>query len=441
MRYRKKAGCVTACLFTTRTHDGTDIPVCRVSGNPLRGGAPVAVRGQVPLPYRNRDGGGWAQQAAPLHYCGRDRRLKIKVLEVCNALGMGGTEKVLQILVKYLDKSKFDVSVCGLQDGGPRAAIIGSYGVEVFTRADVGDLCRKLRPDIFHIHRAGWTEPGPIEHAKESGVPVIIETNVFGRLDASPAEHLIDCHLFVSYFCARRYQSWIGHPLTSDKYKVLYNPIDLEEFDSYPFRHSRGRSVVGRISRAENLKWDPICIDMVPLVLQYVPDLKYHVIGVTDDVRARIRSLGIENRFEFMEMTADDRALMAFYDSIDAYVHGTQVGETFGCTIAEAMASRIPVVTHNCFEGRDNAQVEIVDHGVTGFVADTIEAYARAVITLLQDPALCRKMGEAGREKVARNYEARKIARALEEIFESFCERKVRHRTDAGGNKTGRDNV
>jgi glycosyltransferase involved in cell wall biosynthesis len=361
--------------------------------------------------------------------------LSIRVLEVANGLGVGGTEKVLQTLVKYLDRSRFDAFVCGVHEGGPRADIIREYGVEVFITPEIGDLCRKLNPDIVHVHRAGWTEPGVIEAAKEAGVPVVVETNVFGRVDTSPAEQAIDCHLFVSYFCARRYQGWVGHPLTSDKYKVLYNPVDLAGFDAHPFSGDRGRSVVGRISREENLKWDPICIDMVPLALQYVPDLKYCVIGATDEVRARIRSLGVEDHFEYLEMTADDRALMEFYDKIDVYVHGTQIGESFGCSIAEAMASRVPVVTHNCFGERDNAQVEVVDHGVTGFVADTVEDYARAVVTLLQDPGLCRKMGDAGRDKVARNYEAKKIARALEEVFEYFYEKKVRETSTpmAGG--------
>jgi len=359
--------------------------------------------------------------------------LSIRVLEAANALGMGGTEKVLQVLVKHLDKRKFDVFVCGVHEGGPRADIIRGYGVEVFVKPQMRDLCRRLRPDILHVHRAGWTEPGVIEAAKEAGVPVIIETNVFGRVDTSPAEQAIDCHLFVSYFCARRYQGWVGHPLTSDKYKVLYNPVDLDEFDSYPFTGERGRSSVGRISRAENLKWDPICIDMVPLVLQYVPDLKYYVIGATDDVQARIRSLGVDDHFEYLDMTADDRALMEFYGKIDVYVHGTQIGESFGCSIAEAMASRIPVVTHNCFEERDNAQVEVVDHAVTGFVADTVEDYARAVVTLLQDPALCRKMGDAGHDKVARNYEAKKITRAIEQVFENFYEKKARTTPNSRG--------
>ena len=35
-------------------------------------------------------------------------------------------------------------------------------------------------------------------------------------------------------------------------------------------------------------------------------------------------------------------------------------------------------------------------------------------------------MGEAGHEKVARNYEAKKLTRALEEIFETFYDKKVR---------------
>ena len=45
---------------------------------------------------------------------------KIRVLQACNQLGIGGTEKTIQVFSKYLDRSKFDVFACGLGAGGPR---------------------------------------------------------------------------------------------------------------------------------------------------------------------------------------------------------------------------------------------------------------------------------------------------------------------------------
>ena len=44
---------------------------------------------------------------------------KIRVLQVCNQLGIGGTEKTIQVFSKYLDRSRFEVFVCGLRAGGP----------------------------------------------------------------------------------------------------------------------------------------------------------------------------------------------------------------------------------------------------------------------------------------------------------------------------------
>ena len=38
---------------------------------------------------------------------------KIRVLHVCNQLELGGTEKVSQVFCQYLDKSCFEVFVCG----------------------------------------------------------------------------------------------------------------------------------------------------------------------------------------------------------------------------------------------------------------------------------------------------------------------------------------
>lgn len=356
--------------------------------------------------------------------------MKIRVLEVSNELHLGGAEKTLQLFVKYLDRERFEVFVCGALKGGDRVAAIESYRVPVYVKPDLPELMRQLRPDIVHVHRAGWPEPYVIEAAKSVAVPVVVETNVFGRVDDSPFGQQIDCHLFVSYFCARRYQGWVGHPLTSDKFEVLYNPIDLDEFEAHDFTRDFSRSSVGRISRADNMKWHNLCLDIVPYVLQHIPNLEYHVIGDTPEIRERVRFLKIENTFQFHPPTTAEAQILNFYKSITVYVHGSQIGETFGCGIAEAMASGIPVVTHNSYGNADNAQVELVDHGVTGFVADDPKSYAGAVITLLTNPDIARQMGERGREKVRMNYEAKRITKGLEEVFLRLYEKKVAPRRE-----------
>ena len=351
--------------------------------------------------------------------------MKISVLEMVNQLGLGG-EKHIQFFCKYLDREKFNVYVCGRLVGGERVEIIRRMGIDVFVTPD--DLCKlmkDLKIDILHVHRAGTEEPEAIEAAKRAGVPVIIETNVFGRVDRSPYNELIDCHILLSYFCARRYQHVIERPLVSDKYKVLYYPVDLEPYDNYNFTREFDRPTIGHLSREDDAKWDMISIDMVPYVLRYFPNLAYHIIGATKSVRRRVKELGIEGNVVYMETTPKEEEIFNFFNNINVFVHSAQIGETFGLAIAEAMAAKLPVVTHNCYQYLDNAQAEVVDHELTGYVVDTPQEYASAVIHLLRNRGLAKKMGEKGYNKVKKNFEAKMITKALETIFLYHFQKKV----------------
>jgi len=353
---------------------------------------------------------------------------KIRVLEVATKLGgLGGTEKTLELFTRHMDRDRFQPSIYSWQGvGGPRTKIFESLDVPFHVDRDLGDVLDEFGPHIVHVHRAGWPEPYVIETASAHGVPVIIETNVFGRLDPSPSGQKIDCHLFVSYFCMRRYQEWLGYPLVSDRYKVLYNPIDLDGFEKHIARTGdRSRHVIGRISRPDNTKWSDITIDMLPRLIDHVPDLVYNVIGETAEVREKFCALGVEDHVCYLPLATCDEDIYSFYSGIDVLAHGSSLGETFGCTIAEAMASGIPVVTHNCYGGADNAQVETVDHGVNGLVADSPETYAESVAHLLNNPQVAERMGERGRNKVRTCYDAPLVTRALEEIFFYFYDKKI----------------
>jgi D-inositol-3-phosphate glycosyltransferase len=67
---------------------------------------------------------------------------------------------------------------------------------------------------------------------------------------------------------------------------------------------------------------------------------------------------------------------------------------------------------------------EIVDDGKTGLVIDdTPENIARAIERLAGEPALCRAMGEAGREKALRLYDLKRQAGDVLRIYEAILGR------------------
>lgn len=340
---------------------------------------------------------------------------KIRVLHVCNQLELGGTEKALQIFCKYLDKSRFEVFACGRMRGGERVALLERLGIPVVVRpADINQVINELKIDICHVHRAGDTEPGSLPE-KRKGWPRIVETNVFNAYDEQEGD-LIDCHFFVSQYSKDWYQA--HNPVyPTARYEVLYNPIDFDEFVT---PHRPFSFTFGRCSRPDDQKWHDVCVKSLPKVFRKVPEARYLVQGITERVRARLHALGLNGKVEVLEPSPH---VGDFYSRVDVFTHGARIGETFGSVIAEAMASRVPVVTLSTPQrGKSNAQAELVEHNVTGFVCRWQWQYAGAVVELLKDHDLRRRFSERGYEKAREQFDARNLVKKLEEVYRELME-------------------
>ena len=252
-------------------------------------------------------------------------------------------------------------------------------------------------------------------------MPQIIETNVFGRRDASPAGRLIDVTLFVSHFCAERFAAVEKMELVPPRYRVLYNPVDTDLFGTLtpkPEERDYGRPVFGRVSRADPGKWSVIALESLLYVREVVPNFVFLVIGGTDEARDFVARHDLGRNVRFLPPVASDADLAAFFNSLSFSTHANDTGESFGLVIAEAMAAGLPVITHPCPGLKDNAQLELVRDAETGLIAEGAEAYARAIARLLRDPELCRSLGAAGQERARKLFRVQDIVRRLESVYE-----------------------
>jgi glycosyltransferase involved in cell wall biosynthesis len=342
--------------------------------------------------------------------------LPIRVLHVAKSLGLGGTEKVMQLLAAHLERDLFQAAVHSPEDG-PRGPLLRAAGVPTHIGPDLYRTLAAFRPQVVHLHRAGWPEPGLLRPVQSARPAVVVETNVFGRHDPSPQARIIDRTLFVSHFCARRFAQETGIPAEKPRYGVLYNPVDTDLFARLCPPRGLRAPAAGRLSRPDPGKWSDLALDFLPEAARSLPGFRYRVVGGVPRAEAFVREHGLESNVEFLPPLQADEDLAAFFNSVSLLAHANDTGESFGLAIAEAMAAGLPVVTHPCPGLRDNAQLELVEHGVTGLVASDAREYAQAVLFLLTHPAEAQAMGEAGRAKAARLFRVQDRARELGDIY------------------------
>ncbi len=339
----------------------------------------------------------------------------IRVLHLVKTLGLGGTEKVMQSFVTHLPRKRFTPSVFSFEDG-PRAAQIRQAGVDTHIGGDPFDVLERVNPQVVHLHRGGWPDPELMLHVKRAGIPVVVETNVFGRHDPSPSSSIIDRTLFVSHFCAKRFQAQTNIKPELPRYSVLYNPVDTDFFTANCSPDFQA-PVIGRISRPDPGKWSPLALGFLPSLVKKLPNVRYRIIGGIPEAETFVREHGLGKNVEFLAPVSTDAELASFFSSISVLAHANDMGESFGLVIAEAMASGLPVVTHPSQGMRDNAQLELVDHEITGLVAQGVDGYGQALHQLLTNPKLAKSMGQRGRSKAQALFRAQDIATQLTDIY------------------------
>lgn len=96
------------------------------------------------------------------------------------------------------------------------------------------------------------------------------------------------------------------------------------------------------------------------------------------------------------------------------YFAFTPYAEEFGLVALDAMAAARPIIAV-----REGALPELVEDGVTGFLVRDAEDYQRAAERLLDDDALCLRMGLAARER-ARAYTWERHAARIETLCEEI---------------------
>jgi glycosyltransferase involved in cell wall biosynthesis len=346
--------------------------------------------------------------------------------------GIGGTEKCATVFAEILCKRGYEVGFVSAP--GPRIQLLKERGIVIFPPQDspesLAGCIRSFNPDVIHQHVPGYEFGNVLYRALDifgSKQIKLIETNVFGRLEDPAGWEKVDFRLFISLASGVQALKRSGIPF-DDKFKrkhtVIYYPVfrNKKILDTIGSREIRRELGVGddeilfyRIGQPGK-KWEMWEYEAFLHIRRAVPKARLLVMEPPGKLRKKMESDAGTSGLIIREVTNDFSWLERLNCAADIAIHASAWGESYGYTIAEAMAAGKPVITRSTPWG-DNAQVELVENGKTGFVCLSVGEMARRGIELAHDPELRRRMGEAGMRRIIKISDPEQEADMLESVI------------------------
>lgn len=286
--------------------------------------------------------------------------------------------------------------------------------------------------DIVHMHTS---------HAHTLGVAAarpgrLARTVVARRVDFSIYRHALSLSGLKYRFGVDRYIAiseairgvLINDGIDAANIETVHSGIDLSRFngigeaDGAAVRAEIGLDprapVVGCVAHFAWHKGLEYLVDAVPLVAREIPEARFVIVGsgkLENEIKERAEEKGALDRIVFAGFRADvPRCLAAF----DVFVMPS-VMEGLCTSILDALAMRKPVV------GSEVGGIpEILENEVTGLLAPPRdpEALAGALVRMVREPDLARRLAEQGREKVEKKFSVDSMVEGSIRVYERLLD-------------------
>ncbi len=178
------------------------------------------------------------------------------------------------------------------------------------------------------------------------------------------------------------------------------------------------------ISIARLLHWKGIHLGLRAFALANLLDAEYWIVGEGEEMK-RLQSLaldlGIGDRVKFLGLLPRDEVILKL-GQCSVLVHPS-LHDSGGGVCLEAMAAGRPVI---CLDLGGPAEQITSETGFKVLAKDpeeSINAMAKVMIELGQNPKLCRQMGQAGQQRVKELYSWQAKGKQLCQTYQQIVER------------------
>lgn len=349
-----------------------------------------------------------------------DDEKKYTVLYLIWSLGLGGAERVVVDLANHLDRKRFRLIVCCLNEPGefagtlkkdvPLYAIRKRPFIDVSVIPKLVRIMRTEKVDVLHAHLWGANFWGRIA-AVLAGVPVRIVTehnedvwkNRFHFFCDRVLSWKTDCFVAVSGAVAEFYRKRAGVP--SCKIHIIHNGIEVGRFRSHQDVSIKRRelgipedcflfSIIGRI---EPQKGHRFMLQAMARVKARYPKIALLVVGEG----SRKSELEQESRKEVLDIpvlfSGIRQDVPEILNCVDALVLPS-TREGFPIILLEAMAAGKPIIASNV--GGVSECIGSEEEGGILVPPGDVKALTETMRRVLEDRTLCERLAKKSRQRV-----------------------------------------
>ena len=360
---------------------------------------------------------------------------------------IGGTERQVANLALGIDASRFDLHLACMRNKGellealkplriPRPVFqIGSlYAPKTLWQAlRLTHYIRRHAIQIVHSY-GFYPNVFTVPAARIGGASIVV-ASIRDRGDGlTPTQsriqkwvcRLADCVLVNAESIRERL---IEQGYRPDNIAVIRNGIVLSKFG----RREKGAALrqelgvpawaplVFVFSRLNGMKGVEFFLEAAALVAPKFPEVRFLIVGDganRQELEAHAECLGLGRRVIFTGFRTDVPDLLP-----EAAISVLpSLSEGLSNSLLESMASGVPVIA-----ARVGGNPEIVEHDVSGLLVPPRDsaALAAAIGSLLADPPLAARFGEAGRQRVAEVFSMERSVGEVERLYERLVEKRA----------------
>ncbi|MFZ3136297.1 MAG: glycosyltransferase family 4 protein [Thermodesulfovibrionales bacterium] len=374
---------------------------------------------------------------------------KIRIMQITHDLNIGGLQKIVSDIALYLDKSRYQVTVCALREGGMlenelvnnNIKVIklpaAKNGVDYLAFWKLYKILRDERPHIIHTHNTQPFVEGGLA-AWLARVPVCIHTE-HGRQFPDKKRYMFAEWLFSHYVDqivavseSAKKDLVTYEKISSDKIQVIMNGIDGNKYNGNIDRNIKLKELgidtnydfilgfAGRLSPEKGLTY---LLKAMSIIVSKYPSTLLLIAGegvLMADLKKETEQLNLNNNIKFSGPRSDIPEIM---NILDMFVLPS-LREGLPLVLLEAAAASLPIVATDVGGSKD-----IVKDGVNGLLVKSQDeqSLAKAIEYLIKNNDIKKTFGRYSFEVFKRSFAIEKMIYSYEAIYEHCLTSKTRY--------------